>query len=551
VPATTPVPKEDVKPDTPEPSKARKSTEIVEIEPIERSDLAESSSYSSRIPERQRSVPTSPPRMSVAAALQELEPLWDRMLSETAELGLSSPERQRLVLLAWISEARETSEASGYVQPVTDRVANIARYITGLSKRWWPGSIQALQIETMPGELMDELELDRRPVSWGEVAEAAEEYLAEVIEQDTADGRDEYGWIDDAITLNPPPLDPESDLRELCGKVENLTGSIQDYPPKEVPEAILDPSQEDLDEFIEWGRLVRWLRGSVIDFETWGNLIGRLRWIAMQLPKRPRKMRELEIVLNPEFQPHASWAKLIGRDPNARKKKKEIKQLYGRLHDLMPDCGDEDLISWLQEALPVLEPQALVQAVEPVKELFLNLSVDDVTDQRGDRRRFRQAQLVLSDKPDRSAESDVQSDETLTVDDGDDGNETVQDASERLLELVRPHTEDQIAIFVSNRNDPDLEAMLKEGLGFAEIVWCEGGPRTVQSVTEKIADGKCDFVLAATGFQSHAVDGKLYSACKRASIPYIRVNKGRLIASARAIATTLHLNGHYPSPEMG
>jgi hypothetical protein len=96
--------------------------------------------------------------------------------------------------------------------------------------------------------------------------------------------------------------------------------------------------------------------------------------------------------------------------------------------------------------------------------------------------------------------------------------------------------------FVTNRADPDLEDLLRSTFQFAEIDWCEGTPRRLETIVERIKSGAFDYVLAATGFQAHRVDGKLYGTCKRAGIPYVRVNKGRPVACAVALSRELGLS---------
>ncbi len=532
-------------------SDLQKEARGVEVSPTEATSLVELEEMSpdspvDTKPEAPHVIDKEPPRMAVSEALREFAPLWDRIRSETSELGMASPERQRLVILSWICQARELADASGYESPVVDKVSEIARFLTSLTKRWWPGSIRALQVDTLPEDLMDEVDLDHAPTYWSEVAEAAEDLLEQVVEGDVAEERDEYGWIDDDIALHPSPLDPESDLRELGGKLTKLTGPLDSFPPITAPGEIESPSQEQCDNYLEWCRLARWLRGWVIDFDYWGNVMGRLRWLVAQLPGYHRQKQEMQRILDPAFLPRRSWAKSLGRDPAARKQKRQIKHLYDRLHEL-PANGQTDALSqWIQEALPLLEPDALATCMQPYRESFLQLDPEEFTDSRMERRRLRKAQSRMDgSKRTETAAGDSAGDYSElpeeAADEADETGRPVQDAGERLLDVVRSRTEGKHVIFVSNRNDPDLVTMLKEGLGFAEIVWCEGGPRLVDSVTAKIVDGNCDYVLAATGFQSHSVDSKLYLACKRAEVPYIRVNKGRLIATARAIAKTLDL----------
>jgi hypothetical protein len=99
-----------------------------------------------------------------------------------------------------------------------------------------------------------------------------------LVERDTAEGRDEYGWAD-ASMLAPPPLDPERELAELRVRVEKVAGEVDQPPPKTVdlPSAGRPPQPADIATFLELARSVRWLRGFMVDFETWSKVAGRLR----------------------------------------------------------------------------------------------------------------------------------------------------------------------------------------------------------------------------------------------------------------------------------
>lgn len=54
-----------------------------------------------------------------------------------------------------------------------------------------------------------------------------------------------------------------------------------------------------------------------------------------------------------------------------------------------------------------------------------------------------------------------------------------------------------------------------------------------------IASGRYNMVLSATGFLYRRVDGQLADACRGVGIRYIRVDKGRPMASLRALARDL------------
>jgi hypothetical protein len=104
-----------------------------------------------------------------------------------------------------------------------------------------------------------------------------------------------------------------------------------------------------------------------------------------------------------------------------------------------------------------------------------------------------------------------------------------------LAALVRSRTQGKKALFVSNREDPELGTRLEELLGI-EITWCDGSLRRVQAQCERIKGGSYDLILSATGFQVHGVDSALARAASSGDVPYVRVNRGRPVACVQAIA---------------
>jgi hypothetical protein len=487
--------------------------------------------------------------LPVDQAIEALEPILDRIEAERPELGLATPERQRLVILSWICRARAVEEASDDAKPVVNRVAAIAKDLTALCKVYWPGSVVGLQLNATPDMACRDLGNGKgggTPGTWSEAADLADCALAELVEREAKAGRDEYGWSD-TTALKPAPLDPEAELATLRIRIEKATGPVDAPPPKNPAASVRMPAPKDLAQFLEWGRLARWLRGAVVDFDTWARVAGRLRWLASRIQK---KAPQLAQTLDPSFRPPATWAASLGRDPVEQKRKKERAALYRRLPGL--SAGDEaGVLAWLREALELLDRDALAKAVAPLRDIVVGLRIEDFKDRRH-RRRLRGVQDILRGGPADTVQANGDEEGEVS---NDDANGRVEGADEpvegmaddaqvvdpgaELFARVRPHTEGRNAVFVSNRLDPDLEGLLREALGFATIDWCEGTPRRVQSVEERIGQRAFDFVLAATGFQSHSVDGALYRACKKAGIPYVRVNKGRPVACAAAIARRL------------
>ena len=97
-------------------------------------------------------------------------------------------------------------------------------------------------------------------------------------------------------------------------------------------------------------------------------------------------------------------------------------------------------------------------------------------------------------------------------------------------------------MFISNRNDPLLHERLLKALAFAELDWCEADVKRAQAAEQKVAGGGYDFVLAATGFLSHSVDGRIAKVCRARQIPYVRVERGRPLTCVRSLARDLGIH---------
>ena len=477
-----------------------------------------------------------PPPLGADEAVGEVDLLAELIRSEQPELSLMTPERQRLVILAWICHARSFEAASGGHPWVTNRVAAIARQLTQLCKIWWPGSVSALQLEATPGAVGRELHLtvEERPRSWRAAAEAAEKRLQAVEMRDEADGKDEYGWADRG-RLDPAPIDAAGSLQDVRNRLERLTGPLSQAPPKSVPDPVRAPGEEDLRRLLQWARRLRWLRGWSTDFSAWGETMGRLRWVAAQLERRDEELDEL---LSPEYAPKRSWATTLGKDPEAKRKRKLKKAVLQGRPWPKDQPAKEQLIRWLEEAFQVLEAERIAKLLAPFREAILALGVDDLTDaDRRHRRRLRSVQRYLGAPPEADDPDDDDDDAPEMVAEAD--GEAREDPAEAILDAVRPQTHGLKAMFVSNRADPALETALRDAFEFASLDWCEGSPRRIHAVAERISAGSYDLVLGATGFQSHSMDTHLIRACRRANVRYVRVHRGRQLACTLALAREL------------
>lgn len=145
-------------------------------------------------------------------------------------------------------------------------------------------------------------------------------------------------------------------------------------------------------------------------------------------------------------------------------------------------------------------------------------------------RRLRKFQETLSGAEPASAPPSSTSLPSLPDADGSDA---------RTTSHVVERTRGRRAVFVTNRNDPELQSRLREAGEFVALEWVESEPRRVDAVAEAITHKKYDVVIAATGFLDHTVDAKLSHACRTTGVPYVRANRGRVSACLRALERDL------------
>ncbi len=487
--------------------------------------------------------PARAPRLSGADALAALAPLEDRIVAERAELGMASPERQRLVVLGWMCRARGLEDDAGHAEEVEARVHEVARQLALLCKQTWPGAVIALQLTAEPPDTARDLPAGWTPVprNWHEAADAAEAALRQVEEQDAAAGFDDDGWADAAV-LAPAPLDPEAELHALRAEVERLTGSLAQPVAKNVGKRLRKLPAAGLGPLTEWAGLLRWLRGHVTDFESWSLVAGRLRWLSREVAKTDEHLRE---VLDPTQRPSRSWAAVLGRDPEEKRRRRARQALYRRLPELLANPEEGDVRAWVLDGLDLIENGALAKTLRPFREVVRSIDVKAFlpgAENRRARKRLSAIQQEFEGEPgtvEPLPEVEAEIRQALEAPEAPQCEPV--DTTGRLLATVRAFTGGQRAVFVGNRADPKLRGTLEQQLGFASIEWCEGGPRRVNAAAERIEAGAYGVVLGATGFQSHMTDGKLYDACRKAGVTYVRVNKGRLMACAVAIAGALQL----------
>lgn len=481
--------------------------------------------------------PTRPelPREYIDRALAEVQHLRRQIDADSEELALSAPARQRLVMLGWIAAARAVEEEIPDDERVTRAVQGVAKQLTTFCKRWWPGSVKALQLDCRPEQVVNEIpgEVLAPPRTWYEAREVIESALERAEQRDLDAGRDAQGWSDGA-RLTPYPRDPVSLLGELTAAIEAQSGPLEQLPDAHTTWP--DPARA-----AEWARKLRWLRGCTDDGLRWGLLAGRIRW---WIEKGARdRYAEAARVMDPTYAPDAPWASLLGTKGKNRERSKLIREVFAQAPAVKSAPGEATIIGWLQRALPLADTHHanIVSAMEPFRPAVLALRAEQFPEH--DRRMRRRLALLQRDL---GAAATVVPDEEPTTGEHEVASDAVDEepsgqVPSALRDAVSTLTRGRSALFVSNRNDPQLRDRLTDLFGFRELEWCAGDLKRRQSLEGSIASGTYDFVLGATGFLSHSVDGQLVRACKRGKVPYVRVYRGRPLACLRAFARELGL----------
>lgn len=110
-----------------------------------------------------------------------------------------------------------------------------------------------------------------------------------------------------------------------------------------------------------------------------------------------------------------------------------------------------------------------------------------------------------------------------------------------IEDLVRPWVSGMKALVLSNRTDPELEMRLSKKLGL-DITWAICDVRRAQAQAKAIASRRYDIVIGQTGFLPHKIEAIIAPACQSYGVPYIRADKARPTATARALIRDLGLD---------
>ncbi|MFO0602711.1 MAG: hypothetical protein U0324_06025 [Polyangiales bacterium] len=480
------------------------------------------------------SVPPEAKFTSPKEVLAEVKAMKKQIEVDAEELALSSTRRQRLVLLGWITRARAAQTAFPDDSKIDGALSQLARTLNGYCQTWWPGSVRSLKITTRPEDVVHDLTIpvDRPPSTWQEAADAAERNVRQVEEEDEAKGRDGYGWAD-ATRLNPPPRDADAMLDEIIAEVEKLSGPVGG--------AATGTETPDAAAFLEWARKLRWARETTGNPARWGALMGRFRyWLREHQGRFPDVSRTLDA----DYCPDRSWAALLGLDPETVARNRELRELF---HDPPKAEDNPDLAAlqtWLGRALLYSDTHLaqIVAAMQPFRDALATVDADKLPNaDRRMRRRFSKLQKELLSPE--AAEAPLPS-EPIAPEAPELPSDPVSDTAAipaDLREPILPYTRGKNALFVSNRADPTLRDRLKQLFEFAELDWLAGETKRRQALVTPIASGTYQFVLGATGFLSHSIDGQISQACRKGKVPYVRVHRGRPLACLRAMQRELGL----------
>ena len=468
------------------------------------------------------------PRPRTSDALDSVEKLIAGIEERLPWLARQCADRQRLHMLVWICRARSVEESLPGVRDVEHAVARVARRLTEIGKMFWPGSVRALQLSARPADVRREMHATwaSEPTNWVEATNLAERLLAEHLSKSMDAGLDEDGWAD-AAARTPRPGDPDAVFDELDAELKTIL-----VPSGEVPNGRLtELTSPELDALLSAARKLRWVRGAVKDDLAWGVAMGRLRRSLPSLGDRATRVRD---ILENRHKPTQPWARQLGEREAPAPESVVVESPAKLLADIEgAKASKEALMAWLVRAFDVLSTPDLVLHVAPLREAINGLTEEELNhSDRRVRRRLRDlvkrmgevAAVPIKEAPKPEPEEETTQDEPL-----------VARALDALSMVVRAQTQGRRALFVSNREDPELGARLADLLGIT-ITWCDGSLRRVQAQCERIQRGSYDLILSATGFQVHGVDSALARAASAAGVPYVRVNRGRPVACVQAIA---------------
>ncbi len=453
----------------------------------------------------------APSAEEVARAVAVCDGIVNEIDDALDDLSMLAPELQRLHMLSFICRARAEAEDVP-VSAVQQATSRVARRLTELGRVLWPGSVRALQLHVAPREALPRVRGTAAPQTWDEAVRAVDAAIDDCAEAYRRHGLDDDGYADDAH-LTPEPRDVAATASEAMRVISSLTES-------------------DAEQAAQAAALVRWLRGH-ISGRQWGEMMGTLRRVAQAFGADGSVVRNY---VDATFAPRLPWAEIVSKaSPVFERADVTAAQTALRKQLPQPHAPDVDdaLAVWLGRAVALFTTSALVELLRPYHASLERIASSVSFDERRSRRRFREVINALFNDGQDVGDDDINDDD----DDDDDSEESDVGAAafDALVAEVTKHTAGRTAMFVSNREDPELAERL-EALLRCSLTWVEGTTRRVDAACEKIARNPPDLVLSATGFQMHKVDTMLARAARASGVPFVRVNRGRPVAVVLALA---------------
>jgi len=467
-------------------------------------------------------------------ALEQLAVLRQTIGATLGELATCSAPIQRLQLTAWVARARAIETHLADDREVESAVSSLLQKLTDLAKRWWPGTVEAMFMESRPLGIGEALPVPALTRTWLQVEATVESLLAE--HEPLATNGESLDWCDDRC-LSPAALDADSQLGEVKQVVENALGSTSGEVPR-WSRSKFDISQSACEELARAASQLRWIREDVLDQRLWAQLFGRLRWLLWHNRRAPDSLRN---ALDHRWRPDGSWAAWLGFDPEERQRRRRVQAVLVALDALGAAPTAKDLARWLVDAFAIrakaLHGKSLAALVHQHASMVAELTASDLPEEnRRTRRRLRGLRADLGAVDGDAATEQV---ERLRADLGDD-QELAEppNPADTLAATLRPQLDGQRALFVSNRRDSEIIRALQRLVGLdTEIV--VNKPARVRSACEAIGRGRYDLVMAATGFIGHKTERSLVVACRGSGTPFVRAYKGRPLACLRALARDL------------
>lgn len=458
---------------------------------------------------------------AVAEIGQELEFLLQHVADARADTAVLAPAFLRVQLTAWIARARAINDRARNHPEIVRATGRVAAELGDLCKRWWPGSVEAMKLDTQPDQALrpftDEA-LDPQTLTWLTVADRLDAQLAAAwAEPDFDDGWKDTRWL----------CDDERFVADRLAEAEALLtriGTPIDEPPlKRAIDLQLAPSDPPL--LAQAARGLRWVRSVVTDGLRWGLLIGRLRWIAATHPGVSRS--GLSQALAADYQPLSSgW----GFDELLRREAKD------RLLAELPELPASELPGWLTRAIDDFDNPELARLLGNRADDIASIDPNALGSRRARGRLRKLAAMLGLTIADAAPSTSAPTAPVPEVESAEPRSSAAEFASIRssLLDRIGGNR----ALFISNREDGQLRDKLSATFGL-DLEWCVAHPRRADGAAEAIRRGRYHVVLSATGFQDHTMDALFSRAAKDASTLYVRVNRGRPAACARAIAREL------------